>query len=134
METRNHGDRARPVAEPYAKPCGPRDDPRHPGRGWLGTDGQSLQALPRLRITRSRPRSLPSVTNCSNGLERTAAKLASLNAQGGQDNIPALVRAWDAAAAKGGVVIWLHGPQASSIDYGRRIAPTLGAQAEGPPL
>lgn len=39
-----------------------------------------------------------------------AEKLTALDARGGQDNVPALMRAWDAAAAKGGAVIWIHGP------------------------
>lgn len=48
-----------------------------------------------------------------------AAKTASLRDQliawrpvGGQDNVPALVEAWDLAAQKpGGVIVWIHGPQ-----------------------
>ncbi|MDP3543447.1 MAG: VIT domain-containing protein [Elusimicrobiota bacterium] len=39
-----------------------------------------------------------------------ASKLTALSARGGQDNVPALVRAWDVAAAKRGAVIWIHGP------------------------
>lgn len=40
----------------------------------------------------------------------SVSKLAAVTARGGQDNVPALVRAWDVAAAKGGAVIWVHGP------------------------
>ena len=48
-----------------------------------------------------------------------AAKAASFRDQltawrpvGGQDNVPALIEAWDLAAQKpGGVIVWLHGPQ-----------------------
>ncbi len=47
-------------------------------------------------------------------------KLADWQPAGGQDNVPALVQAWDLAAQKaGGVIVWVHGPQPvllSSVD------------------
>ncbi|MBI5210167.1 MAG: PEP-CTERM sorting domain-containing protein [Elusimicrobia bacterium] len=39
-----------------------------------------------------------------------AGRLAGLKTVGGQDNVPALIRGWDAAAAAGGAVVWVHGP------------------------
>jgi hypothetical protein len=50
----------------------------------------------------------------SNGAEKNtvADELLRLNLSGGQDNVPALERAWDLAAERAGsVVLWVHGPQ-----------------------
>lgn len=45
-------------------------------------------------------------------LQRFNEQLASLSYRGGQDNIPALEKAWDLASIKpGGIVLWVHGPQ-----------------------
>jgi len=49
------------------------------------------------------------VTNGSN-LAEIAEQLRAVRAQGGHDNVPALVRAWDLAGS-GGAVLWIHGPQ-----------------------
>lgn len=41
-----------------------------------------------------------------------ARELRRMKATGGQDNVPALVRAWDLAAeSPQGVIVWIHGPQ-----------------------
>lgn len=64
----------------------------------------------------------------------TVAKLASLKAQGGQDNVPALIRAWDTAAAKKGVVIWLHGPQPVALTSVEELRQRWERRPEGPPI
>jgi hypothetical protein len=44
--------------------------------------------------------------------QNSAERLRQSSALGGQDNIPALIRAWDlAAASTNGVIVWIHGPQ-----------------------
>jgi hypothetical protein len=43
--------------------------------------------------------------------EAAAAWLRQQSCVGGQDNLDALGAAWDAAAARGGVVFWIHGHQ-----------------------
>ncbi len=53
-----------------------------------------------------------------------AARTARLKPRtaGGQDNVPALVRAWDLAAqAKAGVVVWVHGPQPMLLDSAEEL-------------
>lgn len=46
------------------------------------------------------------------GSDASQQELRKLKFRGGQDNVPALERAWDLAAANGsGAVLWLHGPQ-----------------------
>jgi len=43
---------------------------------------------------------------------KISAALRLRKATGGRDNLPALERAWDMAAAEpGGAIVWLHGPQ-----------------------
>jgi hypothetical protein len=56
-------------------------------------------------------------------IKRVATNLSArmaqfeLRASGGQDNLPALVRAGDLAAqAKAGVIVWVHGPQPMLLD------------------
>ena len=44
--------------------------------------------------------------------EAAAQALARVKPRGGQDNLPALERGWDlAAASTNGLIIWIHGPQ-----------------------
>jgi hypothetical protein len=44
--------------------------------------------------------------------ETAAGECAKIQTIGGQDNVPALMRAWDLAAqTTNGVVVWIHGPQ-----------------------
>lgn len=61
-----------------------------------------------------------------------AAKLASLKARGGQDNTPALVRAWDAAAAKGGTVVWIHGPLPVALSSSEELRQRWERRPDGP--
>lgn len=76
------------------------------------TIAAALEALPRSRpitlvLAGDEPLTCPA--------SEAAAAAAWLRAQlfvGGQDNVPALTRGWDAlAAAGGGELLWLHGPQ-----------------------
>jgi hypothetical protein len=52
-----------------------------------------------------------------NSLKEAATLLRRSTSEGGHDNVPALVRAWDMATQhKNGMVIWLHGPQPELFD------------------
>lgn len=62
----------------------------------------------------------------------TAGKLSSLKARGGQDNTPALVRAWDAAAAKGGTVVWVHGPLPVALSSSEELRQRWERRPDGP--
>src|SRR5262249_54474415 len=45
-----------------------------------------------------------------------AARLSAIDFAGGADSLPALVAAWDlAAAAPGSAVLWIHGPQSMLV-------------------
>lgn len=61
-----------------------------------------------------------------------ASKLPTLDARGGQDNVPALVQAWDAAAAKGGAVIWVHGPVPVALTSIEELRQRWERRPEGP--
>ena len=53
-------------------------------------------------------------------------KLEHFHWAGGQDNLPALIKAWDMAAEKpGGVVVWIHGPQPLLLEDGEQIEQRL---------
>jgi hypothetical protein len=48
----------------------------------------------------------------SNRPQVAAASLRQMRGMGGQDNVPALVEAWDwATQTTNGVILWIHGPQ-----------------------
>lgn len=50
------------------------------------------------------------------GLQASAAKLRKQSFAGGQDNVPALLRAWDIASEKpNSLILWIHEPQAVSV-------------------
>ena len=54
----------------------------------------------------------PEVMEAGGDIAKATAWLRSRKTAGGRDNLPALERAWDLAAAEpGGAVVWLHGPQ-----------------------
>ena len=54
----------------------------------------------------------PEVVEAGRDVATIAAALRKRKATGGRDNLPALERAWDLAAAEpGGAIVWLHGPQ-----------------------
>ena len=51
-----------------------------------------------------------------------ARELRKIQFSAGQDNVPALERAWDLAAENGaGAIIWMHGPQPVSISSGEGL-------------
>lgn len=73
-------------------------------------------------------------------LQKAGADLASRTARlkprtaGGQDNVPALVRAWDLAAqAKTGVVVWVHGPQPMLLESAEELRQRF-ERSPNPPL
>jgi hypothetical protein len=79
-------------------------------------------------LTANQARGLP-------GRESVAAALASWRASGGQDSIPALVRARDLAAEKpDGVIVWVHGPQPVLLQPVDALAQAWERRPEGPTL
>ena len=64
----------------------------------------------------------PEVMEAGRDTAKAAAWLQSRKAVGGRDNLPALERAWDLAAAEpGGAVVWLHGPQPVLLSSAERL-------------
>ncbi len=62
-------------------------------------------------------------------------KLADWQPAGGQDNVPALVQAWNLAAQKsGGVIIWVHGPQPVSLSSVDALRQAYERRPGGPVL
>jgi hypothetical protein len=59
-----------------------------------------------------------------------AKRIHDLKPAGGQDNVPALMRAWDWAAQEpGGVVLWVHGPQPVLLGMEEKLQQRLDRQA-----
>jgi hypothetical protein len=57
---------------------------------------------------------------------RVADRLRKLEAAGGHDNVPALLRAWELAAEKPtGVIIWIHGPQPVLLEVSEELSQRL---------
>jgi hypothetical protein len=74
-------------------------------------------------------------------LQKTSTNLVSkavrqkLHSAGGQDNVPALNRAWDLAAqAKGGVIVWVHGPQPILLDEAEELRQRFERSPDSPAL
>lgn len=81
-------------------------------RDFITEIADALPALPKsvsLSVVLARDGLHELITNGSNSAE-IAEQLRAVRAQGGHDNVPALVRAWDLAGS-GGAVLWIHGPQ-----------------------
>ena len=54
----------------------------------------------------------PASPRGANSRDDAIRQLRQINPVGGQDNVPALVRAWDLAAERpGSAILWIHGPQ-----------------------
>ena len=63
-----------------------------------------------------------------------AAALRRFTAHGGQDNAPALLRAWNQAAQKeGGVIVWVHAPQPMLLDSTEPLVQALERAGHGAP-
>jgi hypothetical protein len=90
-----------------------------PMRDRMGEIAGALRKLPdglpfTLLLASDRAQGLASLEFKSDAASRAAAanSLQTWRVEGGQDNVPALVRAVDLAARDaGGVVVWIHGPQ-----------------------
>ena len=64
-----------------------------------------------------------------------ASILWQLKPEGGQDNAPALLRAWNLAAQKpGSVIVWLHAPQPILLDSTETLTQALERAGHGAPL
>jgi hypothetical protein len=62
-----------------------------------------------------------------------AAALAGVDFAGGTDSLPALVAAWDLAAAQpGAVVLWIHGPQAVVLASPEPLRQRIERRPDGP--
>ena len=65
--------------------------------------------------------------------EHAADKLRRLKAVGGQDNVPALARAWDLAAeSNAGAVVWIHGPQPLLLENAEQLKQRLDRRPHSP--
>lgn len=61
--------------------------------------------------------------------------LRKIDFDGGHDNLPALVQAWDLAAeADPGIILWLHGSQPLLMDSGSQLRQRFDWRADGPKL
>lgn len=64
-----------------------------------------------------------------------AAKVRSLQAVGGQDNLDGLVRAWDiASSGKNSAVLWIHGPQPVNLSSDAALRQRLERSPAHPQL
>lgn len=64
-----------------------------------------------------------------------AAKVRSLQAVGGQDNLEGLVRAWDiASAGKNSAILWIHGPQPVNLSSDAALRQRLERSPAHPQL
>lgn len=64
-----------------------------------------------------------------------ARQIENLSFGGGADNVPALAKAWDiAAASPGGVIVWVHGPQLLQIQPAEDLRQRWERRPEGPTL
>ena len=64
----------------------------------------------------------PEVVEAGRDIATIGAALRKRQATGGRDNLPALERAWDLAAAEpGGAIVWLHGPQPVLLSSPERL-------------
>jgi hypothetical protein len=71
----------------------------------------------------------------------TPAKLAELkdvlediSFEGGTDNVPALLGAWDLAALSDAAIVWVHGPQPVSLTSPAALEQRWDRRADGPRL
>jgi len=64
-----------------------------------------------------------------------AAAFAGADFAGGSDSLPALVAAWDVAAAQpGSVVLWIHGPQPMLLASPEPLRQRIERRRDGPPI
>lgn len=67
--------------------------------------------------------------------QEIAQQVEGLSFGGGADNVPALVKAWDMAAANpGGVIVWIHSPQLLQIQPVEDLRQRWERRPEGPTL
>lgn len=66
---------------------------------------------------------------------RVAGELSRMKAAGGQDNVPALVRAWDLAAeSPQGAIVWIHGSQPILLDNAEQLKQRFERRPQSPLL
>jgi len=66
---------------------------------------------------------------------RAADRITRLKASGGQDNVPALIRAWDLAAERdSAVVVWIYGPQPILLENGGHLRQRFEPHPRAPVL
>jgi hypothetical protein len=67
--------------------------------------------------------------------EAAGRSLLQAGALGGQDNVPALTRAWDlASASSNSVLVWIHGPQPVLIDGAESLQQRFERRRSSPRL
>ncbi|MCP5521458.1 MAG: PEP-CTERM sorting domain-containing protein [Verrucomicrobiales bacterium] len=65
--------------------------------------------------------------------EELARRVERARCLGGQDNLPALVRAWDLASeSPGGVVVWIHAPQPAELSPADALRQRYDRRPGGP--
>jgi hypothetical protein len=78
---------------------------------------------------------LPAQRGSAETYRSAARELGRMQAMGGQDNVPALVRAWDlAAASPQGVIVWIHGPQPILLDNAEQLKQRFERRPDSPLL
>jgi hypothetical protein len=76
-----------------------------------------------------------SETNAALTPVELASRLNRISFAGGRDNLPALVRAWDrAAASPRSAVLWIHGPQPVLLNTTDALRQRYERRPEGPPI
>lgn len=89
---------------------GSRDMDREYPRIAAALDG--LPAQPETTVWLAQDGARPVYRSTWGGRETVSSVVGKLRGTGGQDDVPALLQAWEwAAATNGGVVLWLHGSQ-----------------------
>jgi hypothetical protein len=75
-------------------------------------------------------------TNLSDGPLSVVSRLSAARFEGGADNLPALVQAWDLAAAKPGnnAIVWVHSPQLLELQPVEELRQRWERRPYGPTL
>jgi len=69
------------------------------------------------------------------GTPESRNRLAAWQARGGQDNLPALIQAWDVAAEKpDSLILWIHGPVPVVLESAEALRQRYERRPEGPRL
>ena len=77
----------------------------------------------------------PASASGTNPRDHAIRQLRQIDLIGGQDNVPALVRAWDLAAEHpGSAIVWIHGPQPVEMESVEALRQDWERRPNGPVL